>query len=63
MKNIFEVVKTGWIEVNNTQARIVAPLWLAWLIVKFNYLKLGPRAGYMFSQIAKRCGAYIEIMV
>lgn len=63
MKNIFEIVKTDWFEVNNTQVRIVAPMWFAWLMVKFNYLKLGPRAGRIFSWIAYRCGAYIQIRV
>lgn len=63
MKNPFEIVKTNWVEVNGTQARIVAPMWLAWAMVRFDHLKLGPRIGYMFSKFSKRCGAYIEIRV
>ena len=63
--NPFQIIKTDWVEYGSSssksEARIIAPLWMAWLLVKFNYINMSSRFGRIFSMLAKWSGTWIEI--
>ena len=65
MINPLQIITTSWVSFNEpgyiVRYRIVAPVWAAYLLIKFNH-PLKPIFGYPLAWILKKGGARIENM-
>jgi hypothetical protein len=65
MINPFQIIETDWVEygipgIFMLKSRIVAPLWIGWLIVRFSDVPMPNVVRRAFTYISRLAGAIVE---
>lgn len=64
MINPFKTIETDWVKYEmpyfQFESRIVAPLWIAWLIVHFSDVPMPSMSRRAFTYISRLAGARVE---